>query len=143
MRTFELLLIEDNPGYVRLTAEALKESKVPIKLNIVEDGAEALSFLYRKDNYAHAHRPDLILLDLNLPKTEGKEVLAKIKNDPDLRRIPVIILTVSNAEKDILMSYNLHSNAYIIKPADLDQFISVIKSIVNFWFTLVALPSGG
>ena len=106
------------------------------------DGTEALSFLHRAGKYAHAQRPDIILLDLNLPRKHGKEVLAEIKNDDDLKRIPVIVLTVSSAEQDILTSYNLHANCYIVKPNDLDRFIAVIKSIVNFWFNIVNLPAG-
>lgn len=142
LRTFQILLVEDNPGYVRLTEEALKENNVPSNLNVVPDGTEALSFLRRIGKYAHAQRPDIILLDLNLPRKHGKEVLAEIKNDDDLKRIPVIVLTVSSAEQDILTSYNLHANCYIVKPNDLDRFIAVIKSIVDFWFTIVNLPPG-
>lgn len=136
----EILLVEDNPGDIRLTKEALKESKMINNLHVVEDGEQALAFLYKKGNYASAPHPDLILLDLNLPKTNGKEVLAKIKDHPDLKRIPVVILTTSKAEEDILKTYNLHANCYINKPVDFDQFISVVRKIGDFWFTFIKLP---
>jgi chemotaxis family two-component system response regulator Rcp1 len=139
-RPIEILMVEDNPGDVRLTVEALKEGKVRNNFHTVEDGVEALAFLRREGRYAEAPRPDLILLDLNLPKMNGREVLAEIKEDPDLRRIPVVILTVSQAEQDIVKSYNLHANCYISKPVDLDQFLEVVKSIENFWLTVVMLP---
>jgi len=139
-RPIEILMVEDNPGDVRLTVEALKEGKVRNNLHTVEDGVEALEFLRRKGRYAEAVRPDLILLDLNLPKKNGREVLAEIKEDPDLKRIPVVILTVSQAEQDIVKSYNLHANCYITKPVDLDQFLEMVKSIENFWLTVVMLP---
>jgi CheY-like chemotaxis protein len=139
-RPIEILMVEDNPGDVRLTVEALKEAKVRNNLHTAEDGVEALAFLRREGRYAEAPRPDLVLLDLNLPKKNGREVLAEIKNDPDLRRIPVVILTVSQAEQDIVKSYNLHANCYITKPVDLDQFLEVVKSIENFWLTVVMLP---
>jgi len=139
-RPIEILMVEDNPGDVRLTVEALKEAKVRNNLHTVEDGVEALAFLRREGRYAEAPRPDLVLLDLNLPKMNGREVLAVIKEDPDLRRIPVVILTVSQAEQDIVRSYNLHANCYITKPVDLDQFLEVVKSIENFWLTVVMLP---
>lgn len=139
-RPVEILMVEDNPGDVRLTVEALKEGKVRNNFHTVEDGVEALAFLRRQGRYAEASRPDLILLDLNLPKMNGREVLAEIKEDPDLRRIPVVILTVSQAEQDIVKSYNLHANCYITKPVDLDQFLEVVKSIENFWLTIVMLP---
>ncbi len=139
-RPIEILMVEDNPGDVRLTVEALKEGKVRNNLQTVEDGEEALAFLRRQGRYAEATRPDLILLDLNLPKMNGREVLAVIKEDQDLRRIPVVILTVSEAEQDIIKSYNLHANCYITKPVDLDQFLEVVKSIENFWLTVVMLP---
>ncbi|MCX9010789.1 MAG: response regulator [Candidatus Methanoperedens sp.] len=142
LRVFQILLVEDNPGYVRLTEEALKESTVPNNLSVVPDGVEALAFLRRKGKYAQAPRPDIILLDLNLPRKHGKDVLAEIKNDNDLKRIPIIVLTVSSAEQDILTSYNLHANCYIVKPNDLDRFIAVIRSIVDFWFMVVNLPPG-
>jgi chemotaxis family two-component system response regulator Rcp1 len=139
-RPIEILMVEDNPGDVRLTMEALKEAKVRNNLHTVEDGVEALAFLRREGRYAEAPRPDLVLLDLNLPKMNGREVLAEIKEDPELRRIPVVILTVSQAEQDIVKSYNLHANCYITKPVDLDQFLEVVKSIENFWLTVVMLP---
>ena len=139
-RPIEILMVEDNPGDVRLTVEALKEAKVRNNLHTVEDGVEALAFLRREGRYAEVPRPDLVLLDLNLPKMNGREVLAEIKEDPDLRRIPVVILTISQAEQDIVKSYNLHANCYITKPVDLDQFLEVVKSIENFWLTIVKLP---
>jgi CheY-like chemotaxis protein len=134
------LLVEDNPGDVRLTKEALKEGKVVNNLQTVGDGEEAMSYLRRQGPYAQVTRPDLILLDLNLPKKSGREVLAEIKEDPDLRRIPVVILTVSEAEQDIIKSYNLHANCYITKPVNLEQFMEVVQSIENFWLTVVMLP---
>jgi CheY-like chemotaxis protein len=133
-------MVEDNPGDVRLTIEALKEAKVRNNLHTVGDGVEAMAFLRREGRYAEAPRPDLVLLDLNLPKKTGREVLAEIKDDPDLRRIPVVILTVSQAEQDIVKSYNLHANCYITKPVDLDRFLEVVQSIENFWLTVVMLP---
>jgi CheY-like chemotaxis protein len=136
----EILLVEDNPGDVRLTIEALKEGKVQNNLSVVGDGEAALEFLRKKDPYADAPRPDLILLDLNLPKKDGREVLAEIKEDPNLRRIPVVILTTSRAERDVLETYNLHANCYITKPVDLEQFIQVVESIEDFWLTIVKLP---
>jgi chemotaxis family two-component system response regulator Rcp1 len=139
-RPIEILMVEDNPGDVRLTVEALKEGKVRNNFHTVADGVEALAFLRRQGEYAKSPRPDLVLLDLNLPKMNGREVLAEIKQDPDLRRIPVVILTVSKAEQDILKTYNLYANCYITKPVDLDQFLSVVKSIENFWLTVVMLP---
>ncbi|MCK9375811.1 MAG: response regulator [Syntrophobacterales bacterium] len=139
-RPIEILMVEDNPGDVRLTVEALKEGKIRNNFNTVADGAEALAYLKRQGPYAEKSRPDLILLDLNLPKKSGPEVLAEIKEDPDLRRIPVVILTVSKAEQDILKTYNLHANCYITKPVELDQFLEVVKSIENFWLTVVMLP---
>ena len=139
-RPIEILMVEDNPGDVRLTVEALKEAKVRNNLHTVEDGVEALAFLRREGGYAEVPRPDLVLLDLNLPKMNGREVLAEIKEDPELRRIPVVILTISQAEQDIVKSYNLHANCYITKPVDLDQFLEVVKSIENFWLTIVKLP---
>ena len=139
-RPIEILMVEDNPGDVRLTLEALKEGKVRNNLHTVEDGEEAMKFLRHQDTYAKAPRPDLVLLDLNLPKKNGREVLAEIKADPDLKRIPVVILTVSEAEQDIIKSYNLHANCYITKPVNLEQFIQVVKSIEDFWLTIVMLP---
>ncbi len=139
-RPIEILMVEDNPGDVRLTVEALKEGKVRNNLHTVPDGVQAMAFLRRQGQYAKVPRPDLVLLDLNLPKMDGREVLAEIKEDPDLRRLPVVILTVSKAEQDILKSYNLHANCYITKPVDLDQFLGVVKSIEDFWLTVVMLP---
>jgi CheY-like chemotaxis protein len=139
----EILLVEDNPADVRLTQEAFKEGKVLNKLHVTRDGVEAMEFLRQKGKYAKAPRPDLILLDLNLPKKDGREVLAEIKTDKDLKRIPVVILTVSQTEEDILKSYSLSANCYIIKPIDLEQFIRVVKSIEDFWFTIVTLPPNG
>jgi two-component system, chemotaxis family, response regulator Rcp1 len=137
----EILLVEDNPADVRLTIEALKEEKICNKLNVAKDGEEALAFLHKEGKYAQAPRPDLILLDLNLPKVDGREVLKIIKNDDALKSIPVVVLTVSQAEEDILKSYNLHANCYITKPVDLAQFSRVTKSIQDFWLTIVKLPS--
>ena len=139
----EILLVEDNLGDVRLTMEALRDAKLLNHLTAVEDGIEAMAFLRREGKYANAPRPDMVLLDLNLPKKDGREVLAEIKNDDDLKRIPVVILTTSRAEEDILRTYNLHANCYITKPVDLDQFITVVKSIENFWFSIVKLPPHG
>ncbi|MCX9012648.1 MAG: response regulator [Candidatus Methanoperedens sp.] len=137
---FEILLVEDSPGYVRLMMETLKENSVPSNLSVVMDGMEALAFLQRKGDYIQAPRPDLILLDMNLPKMDGKEVLAEIKNDPDLKRIPVIILTTSSEDQDILKSYDMHVNCYITKPIDLDRFTAAVRSIADFWLTIVKLP---
>lgn len=137
----EILLVEDNPGDVRLTREALKEGRLLNHMNVVNDGMEAMDFLRREGKYVDAVAPDLILLDLNLPKKDGREVLAEIKADPKLRRIPVVILTTSSAEEDILKTYDLHANCYVTKPVDLGQFIRVVQSIEDFWFTVVKLPS--
>jgi len=145
MNTFNsvnILLVEDNPGDVRLTKEAFKEAKVNNNLHIVSDGVEAMDFLRHKGKYIGAPRPDIILLDLNMPRKNGREVLAEIKVDPDLMRIPVLVLTISQAEEDILKSYNLHANCYIQKPVDINKFIDVVKSIEGFWLTIVKLPSG-
>jgi two-component system, chemotaxis family, response regulator Rcp1 len=141
-RGIEILLVEDNPGDVRLTQEALKDGKILNNLSVVSDGVEAMAFLLREGKFTDAPRPELILLDLNLPKKDGREVLAEIKSQPDLKRIPVVILTSSAAEQDIVKSYNLHANCYITKPVDLDQFIHVVKSIEQFWLTVVKLPPG-
>ena len=142
-KPIDILLVEDNPGDVRLTREALKEGKVLNSLQVVGDGIEALAFLRHEGQYAKSPHPDIVLLDLNLPRMDGREALAEIKTDPDLRRIPVVILTTSKAEEDILKSYNLHANCYITKPVDLDQFIMVVKSVEEFWFTIVRLPPDG
>ncbi|WP_126443918.1 response regulator [Sulfuricystis multivorans] len=136
----QFLLVEDNPGDVRLTREALKESKLKNNLSVVGDGVEALAFLRRQPPYENAPRPDVILLDLNLPRKSGREVLAEIKTDPDLRRIPVVVITSSEAEQDVIASYDLHVNCYVTKPVDLDQFIKVVRSISEFWLTIVRLP---
>jgi CheY-like chemotaxis protein len=135
-----VLLVEDNPGDVRLTEEALKENKFYADLQVTKDGVEALRFLRQQGPYADARRPDLILLDLNLPRKDGRAVLAEIKSDSDLRRIPVVILTTSQAEEDILKTYDLHANCYVTKPVDLYQFVKVVRSIKDFWFTIVRLP---
>jgi CheY-like chemotaxis protein len=139
-RPVEILLVEDNPGDVRLTIEALKEAKVHNHLNVARDGLEAMAFLHREGAHAHAPHPDLILLDLNLPRKDGREVLTEIKADPAFRRIPVVILTTSQAEEDIVKAYNLNANCYISKPVDLDQFVKVVKSIEDFWLEIVRLP---
>ncbi|HEX9445543.1 MAG TPA: response regulator [Candidatus Binatia bacterium] len=136
----KILLVEDNPGDVRLTMEALKEGKILNDVSVVEDGVEALAFLRREGKYADALKPDLILLDLNLPKKDGREVLQEIKGDDDLKKIPVVVLTTSAAERDILRAYNLHANCYITKPVDLEQFIRVVQVIEDFWLTIVKLP---
>ncbi len=136
----DILLVEDSPADVDLTREALEDAKVRNTLHVVSDGVAALEFLRREGDYADAPRPDLILLDLNLPKKDGREVLADIKADPSLRRIPVVVLTTSEAEQDIVRSYDLHANCYVTKPVDLEQFIAVIKSIESFWLVIVKLP---
>ena len=136
----DILLVEDNPGDVRLTVEALKEGKVLNTLSVARDGVEALAFLRKAGKHGEAPRPDLILLDLNLPKKDGREVLAEIKADESLKRIPVVVLTTSQAEQDIIRSYSLYANCYITKPVDLDQFITVLQSIEDFWLTIVKLP---
>ena len=136
----EILLIEDNPGDVRLTMEALKEAKVINHLTVLKDGMEAMAFLRRQGQYAKAPRPHLILLDLNLPKKDGREVLADIKADNTLKHIPIVVLTTSQDEQDVLKSYNLHANCYITKPVDLEQFIKVVRSIEDFWLGIVVLP---
>jgi chemotaxis family two-component system response regulator Rcp1 len=141
LQPIDILLVEDSPGDVRLTIEALKEGKVNNRLTVASDGVEAMAVLRREGPHADAPRPDLVLLDLNLPKMDGREVLAQIKADESLRRIPVVVLTTSKAEEDILRSYNLHANCYITKPVDLDQFITVVKTIEDFWFSIVKLPS--
>jgi chemotaxis family two-component system response regulator Rcp1 len=136
----EILLVEDNPGDVRLTLEAFREGKVRNKINVVNDGIEALAYLRKEGKYADVSRPDVILLDLNLPRKDGREVLEEIKKKPNLSRIPVVILTTSQAEQDVLQTYNLHANCYITKPVDLEQFTMVIKSIDIFWLNVVKLP---
>lgn len=141
-KPIEILLVEDNPGDVRLTRESLGEAKVRNNMVVVGDGLEALACLRREGQYAKANRPDLILLDLNLPRMNGFEVLDMIKEDPDLKRIPVVVLTTSQAEQDIIRSYNLYANAYVNKPVDLEQFIGVVKAIEGFWLEIVKLPNG-
>jgi len=137
----EILLVEDSPADVRLTKEALKEAKVLNHLHVVNDGEKAMDFLHKRGDYSGAVGPDVILLDLNLPRMDGREVLAKVKSDPALRRIPVVILTTSQAEQDILQSYDLHANCYITKPVDLDQFMDVVRQIEEFWLSIVKLPT--
>ena len=139
-RPVEILLVEDNPGDVGLTRETLKDSKLLNHMSVAENGVEALAFLRREGKYVNATRPDLILLDLNLPKKDGREVLAEIKSDEQLRRIPVVVLTTSSTEQDILRTYDLHANCYITKPVNLDQFSAVVNAIEEFWFTIVKLP---
>jgi two-component system, chemotaxis family, response regulator Rcp1 len=136
----EVLLVEDSPGDVRLTQEALKDAKVHINLRVVRDGIDAMAFLMREGEYATTSRPDLILLDLNLPRKDGREVLKEIKENPELKSIPVVILTTSASEADILRSYLLHANCYITKPVNLDGFLTVVKSIDSFWLSIVKLP---
>ncbi len=139
-KPIEILLVEDNPGDARLAKEALKDSKLRNNLRVVNDGVEAMDFLYQRGKFVDSLRPDLILLDLNLPRKDGREVLAEIKTSDGLKRIPVVIVTISRAEEDILRTYDLHANCYISKPLDLDQFIKVVKSIEDFWLTIVKLP---
>ncbi len=141
LNPIDILVVEDNPGDARLIKEVLNDQKIYNSLFIVNDGVEAMNFLQHKGKYKDSPKPDLIILDLNLPKKDGREVLADIKADDDLKRIPVVIMTISQAEADILKSYNLHANCYITKPIDLNQFIKVIKSIEEFWFSIVKLPS--
>jgi CheY-like chemotaxis protein len=141
-KPIEILLVEDNPGDVRLTRESLHDARVNNNMIVAGDGLEALACLRREGQYADSTRPDLILLDLNLPRMNGFEVLDAIKEDPDLKRIPVVVLTTSQAEQDIIQSYNLYANAYVTKPVDLEQFIKVIKSIEGFWLEIVKLPNG-
>jgi two-component system response regulator len=136
----QILLVEDNPGDVELTREALHDTKVHMELSVVQDGVEAMAFLRREGRYADAPRPDLILLDLNLPRKDGRGVLSEVKADPVLRHIPVVVLTSSQAEQDIVRAYDLHANCYVTKPVDLDQFVKIVRSIEQFWFTVVKLP---
>jgi chemotaxis family two-component system response regulator Rcp1 len=139
----DILLVEDNEGDARLAKEAMRDSKIRNTLHHVTDGEEALAFLRKEGKYSQVPRPDLILLDLNLPKKDGRQVLAEIKVDEDLKRIPVVILTVSSAEEDILKVYNLHANCYITKPIDFTQFMKVVRSVEDFWLTIVKLPNDG
>jgi CheY-like chemotaxis protein len=140
IRTIDILMVEDDPGDVRLTREALKGSKLLHSLNVVEDGVAALDYLRMVSPYEHAVRPDLVLLDLNLPKKDGREVLAAMKQDPALRTIPVVILTTSQAEEDVLRAYNLNANCYVTKPVDFDQFMRIVRTIEEFWLNVVTLP---
>ncbi len=141
-RPVRILLVEDNRADVRLTQEALRESTVPSELHVARDGEEALQFLRREASYADRPRPDLVLLDLNMPKKDGREVLAEVKGDPDLRRIPVVVLTTSTARRDIETSYDLHANSYVAKPLDFDAFSTVVRAIEDFWFSgVVRLPT--
>lgn len=142
-RPIEILLVEDNPGDVRLTKEAFREAKVCNRIHTVYDGMEALAFLNRESDYINVPSPDLILLDLNLPKKDGREVLASIKADEKIRRIPVVVLTTSKSEEDIIKSYELQASCYVTKPVDLDQFLQVVRSIGDFWLAVVKLPPGG
>jgi len=141
MRPIEILLVEDNPGDILITQEAFREAKLKNTLHIAQDGEEALAFLEKRDGHEDVVRPDLIFLDLNLPKIDGQEVLNYIKTHDDLKRIPVVVLTSSEAEQDVLKSYDLHANSYVVKPLNLDQFIEVIKALEIFWFSVVTLPS--
>jgi len=140
VRPVDILLVEDNPGDVRLTQEALKDAKVMNEIFVAKDGVEAMEFLHRKGRWQEVPLPDLILLDLNLPRKDGREVLAEIKEDPILKHIPVVVLTTSKAEEDIVKTYNLHANAYITKPVDLNRFSEIIHVLNEFWFTIVKLP---
>jgi CheY-like chemotaxis protein len=140
-RLIEILLVEDNPGDIRLTQEGLREAKVRNRLNAVRDGEEAMAFLRRQGQYADVTRPDLILLDLNLPKKDGREVLEEIKSDPELRRIPVVVLTTSADEADVARAYDLQANCYVTKPVDLNGFIEAVKAVEEFWLEIVKLPS--
>ena len=141
-KPIHILLAEDNPGDARLTIEGFKDAKVKNEITVVEDGIEALAYLRQQGKYANAVRPDLILLDLNMPRKDGREVLSEIKSDDNLKSIPVLVFTVSSADKDILNSYGLHANAFITKPIDLDEFTAVVKSLEDFWLTIVKLPHG-
>ncbi len=136
----DILLVEDNPGDVRLTKEALKDAKVLNEIYVAKDGVEAMEFLRKQGQFTEAPNPDMILLDLNLPRKDGREVLAEIKKDPKLKHIPVIVLTTSKADEDIIKTYNLHANAYITKPVDLNRFVEIIHALEEFWFTIVKLP---
>jgi len=140
VRPIEILLVEDSPSDTELTVEALQEGKIYNRLTTVEDGVQALNYLLRREPYANAPRPDLILLDLNLPRKDGREVLAELKAHPDLKTIPVVVLTTSRADEDVLRAYSLHANCYILKPVDFRQFVEVIRQIENFWLSVVKLP---
>ena len=140
-RPVDILLVEDNPGDVRLTQEAFRDSRLPVKLSVVMDGEDALNYLFKRGNYAEVTKPDIILLDLNIPKKDGKEVLSEIKNDDVLKYVPVVVLTTSNAEQDIVKTYNLNVNAYINKPVDFDKFFDIVQKIEAFWLMTATLPS--
>ncbi len=140
LKPVNILLVEDNPGDIRLTQEAFKEGRVGNNLSVVRDGLEAMSYLRKEGVYSDAKKPDLILLDLNLPKKNGSEVLAEVKSDEELKKIPIVVLTTSDAEKDILKTYNLHVNCYIKKPVDFEEFIKVVRAIDDFWLEIVILP---
>jgi two-component system, chemotaxis family, response regulator Rcp1 len=139
-RPIDILLVEDNPADVRLTREALKDAKVLNEIHVARDGVEAMQFVHREGSFKNAPMPDLILLDLNLPRKDGREVLADIKQDPKLCHIPVVVLTTSKADEDIVKTYNLHANAYITKPVDLNRFVEIMHALEEFWFTIVKLP---
>ena len=141
-RAIEILLVEDSAADVGLTVEAFRDAKIQNRMSVVEDGVEAMAFLRREGGYARAARPDLILLDLNLPRKDGRQVLKEIKAEPALRNIPVVILTTSKGEEDVLRAYDLHANCYVKKPVDFNRFMDVVKSIENFWLTVVTLPAG-
>lgn len=140
IKIFDILVVEDNPGDARLTREVLNESNIPSCLYIVNDGVEAMEFLRNKGRFKDSPKPDLIIMDLNLPRKDGRELLAEVKDDENLKYIPIVIMTISQAEEDILKSYKLHANCFITKPIDLNEFIKVIKSVEEFWFTIVKLP---
>jgi len=140
LQPVEILLVEDNPGDVELTLEALDEARLRNRVHVANDGVVAMQFLRREGPHTEAPRPDLVLLDLNMPKKDGREVLREIKNDPDLRRIPVVVLTTSEAEQDVLNAYEHRANAYIVKPVDFEQFFRTIRSLEDFWLTVVRLP---
>jgi CheY-like chemotaxis protein len=141
-RAIEILLVEDSAADVGLTAEAFKDAKIHNRMSVMEDGVEAMAFLRREGSYANAPRPDLILLDLNLPRKDGRQVLKELEDDPSLRNIPVVILTTSKCEEDVLRAYELHANCYVKKPVDFNRFMDVVKSIETFWLTVVTLPAG-
>jgi chemotaxis family two-component system response regulator Rcp1 len=143
VKPVEILLVDDSPSDVRLTKEAIKESKMFNNITVARDGVEAMAYLHKEGKYSDAIRPDLILLDLNMPRKDGRETLAEIKADPDLKRIPVVILTVSKAEEDVLKAYNLYANCYVTKPMDIEQFSKIVKTIDDFWFSIVTLPPNG
>jgi chemotaxis family two-component system response regulator Rcp1 len=141
-KPIEVLLVEDNAGDIRLTEEAFKEGKIRLNLSVARDGVEAMAFLRKEGSFVHTARPDLVLLDLNLPRKDGREVLREMKNDPRLLRIPVVVLTTSESDEDILDTYGFHANCYITKPVDIDQFVRVVKLIEEFWFVVAKIPDG-